>query len=96
MTAKSFVNYGWTIINKPFTVMIQDGRNLNLEYHEKNILICAINCSKSKREAALRLGISERTIYRLIIKYKIVEKKGHPSFCSDGSDDPYYDTDFNL
>lgn len=45
--------------------------NLNIEYHKKRLLLKALNVCKKKEDACKALGISNRTLYRLIKLYKI-------------------------
>lgn len=48
---------------------------LNIEWHTCRLIVKALNMSKDKNEAYHRLGVSERTLYRLINTYSIYYKK---------------------
>lgn len=45
---------------------------LNIAYHQKRLIIKALNRFKTIEQAAIELGVSERTLYNLIDEYKII------------------------
>ena len=49
---------------------------LNIESHRNNLILFALNNSKSKKDASEMLNISQRTLYRKIKNLKIKENKG--------------------
>jgi transcriptional regulator with PAS, ATPase and Fis domain len=46
---------------------------LNLDYHNKRLMLLALNKHPTVAQAAKELGISERTLYRWMDEYKIVQ-----------------------
>jgi predicted DNA-binding transcriptional regulator YafY len=45
---------------------------LNIDYHNKRLMLKALNKHPTVEQAAKALGISERTLYRWMDEYKIV------------------------
>lgn len=45
---------------------------LNIAYHQKRLILIALNRFKTIEQAAIELGVSERTLYNLIDEYKII------------------------
>lgn len=52
--------------------MTSPSENLNIDYHNKRLMIKALNKHPTITLAAKELGISERTLYRWMEEYKIV------------------------
>lgn len=48
---------------------------LNIDYHVERMLKKALTVSCCRKSAARKLGVTERTLYNLMEKFKI-EKKG--------------------
>ena len=53
---------------------------LNIEYYYKTFSIKALNKSKTNKEAAQKLGITERTLYRYKKQYNIIYCNKNKSF----------------
>jgi len=53
---------------------------LNIEYYYKIFSIKALNKSKTNKEAAQKLGITERTLYRYKKQYNIIYCNENKSF----------------
>jgi hypothetical protein len=51
-------------------------RSKFLEVQLNNLILKALNTSKNKREAAKKLGISERNLYRKINNLKLIKENG--------------------
>lgn len=47
--------------------------NLNIDYHNKRLMLKALNKHPTVALAAKELGISERTLFRWMDEYKIVQ-----------------------
>lgn len=47
--------------------------NLNLDYHHKRLMLKALNKNPTVALAAKELGISERTLFRWMDEYKVVQ-----------------------
>jgi predicted DNA-binding transcriptional regulator YafY len=46
---------------------------LNIDYHNKRLMLKALNKHPTVEEAAKALGISERTLYRWMDEYNVVK-----------------------
>lgn len=46
--------------------------NLNIAYHTKRLITKALNKHKTIGQAAIELGVNERTLYNLMDEYKII------------------------
>jgi transcriptional regulator with PAS, ATPase and Fis domain len=55
---------------------------LNIDYHNKRLMLKALNKHPTVEQAAKALGISERTLYRWMEEYKIVRV---PMYVVDGN-----------
>lgn len=44
---------------------------LNIEYHTKRLLLKALNQERSQARAAVLLGVTERTVARMVKLYKL-------------------------
>jgi hypothetical protein len=44
---------------------------LNIDYHIRRATVRALNIARTKRDAAILLGVTERTIFNFLDKYDI-------------------------
>ena len=52
------------------------GEILNIEYHTRRLILKALNSSRTHVEAANKLGITDRTLYKMKKEYNIVRSGG--------------------
>lgn len=47
--------------------------SLNIDYHRRRLLVKALNKARTRKGAAALTGLTERTVYRLIQQYDILQ-----------------------
>lgn len=65
---------------KEIILQENDAEILEIEYHKKKLVITALNSNTLFKDAALKLGISQRGLYRMIRAYGLEKRKNPEGF----------------